>query len=168
MEPLLKIYCDTSALPHNIRNTDPKSAGELAAIKQLAEEYSMFGSHLVNYEAAKTENGVQRDHLIVDCKTLVPIPKDEKLLGFNTQFDWYGGFICSPIISDVQDEALRKELIDHGLGQRDAEHIVQAVCNDCDVFLTRDEGSIITPHRQWLEAQFPKLKVRLPSELLAT
>jgi hypothetical protein len=46
-------------------------------------------------------------------------------------------------------------------------HITQAVCNDCDVLLTRDVKSIITPHREWLEKRFPKLKVRLPSELLA-
>jgi len=53
----------------------------------------------------------------------------------------------------------------HGLEQRDAEHITQAVCNNCDVFLTRDEDSIITPHRHWLEQKFPGLKIRLPSEL---
>jgi len=70
------------------------------------------------------------------------------------------------MISDVQDEAIRSELIAHGLEQRDAENITQAVCNDCDVFLTRDERTIINPQRAWLEQRFPKLKVWLPSELL--
>jgi hypothetical protein len=34
------------------------------------------------------------------------------------------------------------------------------------VFLTRDEGSIIKPYRQWLEQRFPNLRIGLPSELL--
>jgi hypothetical protein len=88
-------------------------------------------------------------------------------LGIHTQTDQYGGFVSSPLISDVQDEALRDELINRGLTRRDAEHITQAICNGCDVFLTRDEGTIIKPHGQWLESRFPGLKVWLPSQLLA-
>jgi hypothetical protein len=55
----------------------------------------------------------------------------------------------------------------HGLEQRDAEHITQAVCDNCDVFLTGDEDSIITPYRHWLELRFPSLKICSPSELVA-
>jgi hypothetical protein len=47
-----------------------------------------------------------------------------------------------------------------------AEHLVQAVYNDCRVFLTRDEDTIIKPHWQWLEQRFTNLRIRLPSELL--
>ncbi len=162
----MKIYCDTSTLPHNIRHADEKSQGELAALKQLAEKYSMFGSRVVLRELISTTEQTQRDYLIVDYQALEPIPKDEKLLGFYTQTDQYGGCITNPMISDVQDERLREELTQHGLKLRDAEHITQAVCNGCDVFLTRDERTIINPHRAWLETRFPTLKVRLPSELL--
>jgi hypothetical protein len=70
------------------------------------------------------------------------------------------------MISDSQNEPLRDELIQHGLEPTDAEHITQAVSNDCDVFLTRDERTIIIRHREWLEKRFPNLRVRLPSELL--
>jgi hypothetical protein len=49
--------------------------------------------------------------------------------------------------------------------RRDAEHLTQAVCNECDVFLTRDHKTIIDPMRDWLEARYPR--IRLPSELLA-
>jgi len=80
------------------------------------------------------------------------VPHDQKLLGFNIQISQYT-CINSPIISDVQDEAIRAELMEH--------------CNNCDVFLTRHEDSIITPHRHWLEQKFPGLKIRLPSELIA-
>ncbi len=165
MEAQLKIYCDTNTLPHNIR--DQKSQGELAAIKQLAEKYPMFSSLVALREVMNTPEGLQQNNLIVDYNALEPIPRDEKVLGFHMQSDQYGGCVTNPLISDVQDETLRKELTRRGLELKDAEHITQAVCNGCDVFLTRDERTIITPHRAWLEREFPPLKVRLPSELLA-
>jgi predicted nucleic acid-binding protein len=165
MEAQLKIYCDTNTLPHNIR--DQKSQGELAAIMQLAEEYPMFRSLVVYREVMNTPEGTQQNNLILEYNALEPIPKDEKVLGFHTQSDQYGGCITQPLISDVQDEKICKELKRRGLKLRDAEHITQAVCNGCDVFLTRDKRTIITPHRAWLETRFPTLKVQLPSELLA-
>ncbi len=159
---------DRNQWPLSRRNRWPLSSecAELVALKQLAEKYSMFGSRVVLRELMNTTKQTQRDYLIVDYQALEPIPKDEKLLGFHTQADQYGGFITNPLISDVQDERLREELTQHGLKLRDAEHITQAVCNGCDVFLTRDERTIINPHRVWLETRFPTLKVRLPSELL--
>src|SRR5262245_5126632 len=167
-EAHLRIYCDTSTLPENISGADPKSQKELRAIKELRKLGMMFGSHLVLCEVMNTKNERKRNQLSTEHAALAPIPKDEKLLGYNTTTDWRGGFACCPMISDVQDEAIRAELIAQGLEQRDAEHITQAVCNDCDVFLTRDERTIINPHRAWLERRFPKLKVWLPSELLAS
>ncbi len=162
----MKIYCDTSTLPHNIRHADQKSQRELAALKQLAEKYLMFGSRAVLRELMNTPEQNQRNNLIVDYKALAPIPKDEKVHGFHTQIDQYGGSVSYPLVSDVQDETLRTELMQRGLDRPDAEHITQAICNDCDVFLTRDEKTIIKPHREWLETRFPTLKIRRPSELL--
>jgi predicted nucleic acid-binding protein len=167
LEGILKIYCDTSVLPHNIsRHNDEKSQRQLAAVNQLAATYPMFGSHLVRYEAQKTKDEIRRGHLIVDVDGLQNVPNDQKLLGFNIQIS-ANTCLNSPIISDVQDEGIRAELIKRGLKQRDAEHITQAVCNNCDVFLTRDEDSIIRPYGDWLEQRFPGLKIRLPSELVA-
>jgi hypothetical protein len=164
----LKIYCDTSVLLHNIScNRDAKSQRELAAVKQLGVKYPMFLSHLVRYEANKTSDEIKRGYLIADVEAHQNVLNDEKLLGVNTLDYGSRGFISYPLISDVQDEQIRAELIDRGLKQRDAEHITQAVCNNCDVFLTRDEKTIIKPHRDWLEEKFPSLKIRLPSELVA-
>ena len=53
-----------------------------------------------------------------------------------------------------------------GLDRADAQHITQAVCIACDVFLTGDRKTIIKPHPAWLEARFPNLKIRFPSELV--
>ena len=42
----MKIYVETSCLRSNFRHPDPKSQKELAALEQLAERYSLFGSRL--------------------------------------------------------------------------------------------------------------------------
>jgi hypothetical protein len=162
----MRIYVDTSALPANIRrHSDAKSQEDLAAYEELARRFPMLVSHIARYEAEKTTDEIQRGFLIADIKGLEPVQRDEKLLGFNYVEDPYGGFVTHPLISDVQDETIRQELMSRGLKQRDAEHITQAVSNDCDVFLTRDEKSIIKPHREWLQNRFPKLKIMRPVEL---
>jgi hypothetical protein len=102
--------------------------------------------------------------------------KDEKVLGFYTQYDHAGGAITNPLVSDVQDEKMYGEIYEkhkhhsrktHEASRRgDAVSLTQAICNDCDVFLTRDYKSIIKPLGQWLEHQYG-LRVRRPSELVA-
>jgi hypothetical protein len=90
-----------------------------------------------------TKNESRRKTLVGEHEEREPLPQDERMVGFNALSDPSGGFIGFPIFSDVQDEKLRDELMEHGLDRRDAEHITQAVCNNCDVFLTRDVKSII-------------------------
>jgi hypothetical protein len=167
-EVRLKIYRDTNTLPHNImRCTDQNSQNELEALKQLDGRFEMFASHIVHYELMNTPGEIQRDNLAADFKAFQALPADEKLLYSRTQTDPYGGFVTCGIISDVQDETVREELMKRGLEQRDAEHLAQAVYNYCDVFLTLDGNSIIRPHGEWLEKRFPKLRVCRPSQLLA-
>ena len=161
MAVLVKVYGDTNTLPDNTRDPD-----ELAALERLRldRRVAWFTSHLVHHEAAKTPDEGKRSRLVGQHADRQPVPKDAKLLGFRVQIDRYT-CLNSPMISDVQDETVRAELMTRGLEQRDAEHITQAVCNDCDVFLTRDSRTIIKRHRPWLEQRFPNLIVRLPSEL---
>jgi hypothetical protein len=72
------------------------------------------------------------------------------------------------LISDVQNEALREELVARRFGRKDAEHIAQAVSNNCHVFLTLDRKTILRPKRRdWLKERFSDMEVLLPSELLA-
>ena len=165
----MKIYCDTNCLLHNIRGK--KCQGELAALKHLAERHELYGSRFVRHEVLDTpvrnaSDEVLRDFLIVECDALKPVPKDEKLLGFHTNYDQFGGFVCCPMIADTHDDVLCEELKKRGLDPKDAQHITQAVCNDCGVFLTRDVKSIIKPHGQWLEIRLHPLKFWSPSRLL--
>jgi hypothetical protein len=56
----MKIYVETSCLRSNIRHPDPKSQKELAALEQLAERYSLFGSRLDLREVEATVKGPKR------------------------------------------------------------------------------------------------------------
>ena len=161
MKALLKVYGDTNTLLGNV------VAEELTTLKDLwaDERLTWFTSHLVLHEAMNTKDENKRNKLVDEHKTRKLLSKDEKMVGFNALTDPSGGFIGSPIFSDVQDENLRAELMEHGLNQRDAEHITQAVCNNCDVFLTRDVKTIISRHRAWLEERFPTMRILRPSEL---
>jgi hypothetical protein len=167
----LSIYCDTDTLLSNIRQDDEKSKRELLALQRLldgrqAGKYQMVRSRVSLRELTATRNEALRQDLLTDYEALESIANDEKVLGVDTQYDRLGGFITNPLVSDVQDEPLRDQLMQRGLSQRDSEHLAQAISNCCSVFLTRDEATIIKPHRDWIEETFPSLKVRLPSELL--
>jgi hypothetical protein len=172
--PLTKVYCDTDTLFYNIsrHKEEPNAQRELVALEQLLQRrqactLTMFRSRVDLRELEDTKDLVQRGKLLLDYGSLEQIPNDEKHYASYEQTDQYGGSIANPLVSDVQDESLCRELLQRGLERRDAEHITQALCNSCDVFLTRDEGTIIRPHREWLGTRFPNLKIRLPSELLA-
>jgi len=175
-----KIYCDTSTLAPNIR--DQKSLPELEALKGLrklcqAGKITMYRSHIVRGELERTKNVELREQLKADYELLDGVLQDERLLGFHTTFDQHGGFVSYPLISDIQDPKIFEEIYQElqrrmpsapdFQAQRDAEHLTQAICNGCDVFLTRDCKTIIEPAGQWLEQRFPPLRVRLPSQLLA-
>ncbi len=169
----MRVYCDTDTLLHNIeRHADqPRVQAELDALRFLLKQHAdghiiMFRSRVNLRELEQTTNVDQLWRLSADYEALEPVPLDERYYG-NTQemTDLYGSVISSPLVSDVQDEKILAELQSYGLKRRDAEHITQAVCNDCHVFLTRDRNSIVKFRRR-IEARFAKLRVLRPSELV--
>ncbi len=156
MSHKLKIYCDTSTLAPNIR--DEKSLPELDALKELrllAQQgtCTLLRSHIVLGELERTKDVGLRAQLKADYDLLEHVLQDEKLIGFNTVYDRYGGFTSSPLMLDVQDSEVCEKIYQ------------EMIFNACDVFMTRDYGTIIGPMRQWLEATYPPLKIRLPTEL---
>jgi predicted nucleic acid-binding protein len=165
---MLKIYCDTSVLPNNIRG--PQQA-ERDAMKKLIEAHRVAKcilqrSRVVRREVDETNKLPQRQKLKRDHDALENIAKDERVKGFTHTSDRLGGFATVPIVSDKQDDDLYAKLVAHGLSPKDAEHVTQAICNDCDLFLTCDKKTIINPHRHWIEKTYP-IRVRLPSEVVS-
>jgi hypothetical protein len=165
----LRVYGDTNTLPSNADDACP---AELSALKELWDDKRLkwYGSHLVDYEAGRTKEQSKRDRLVAEHERRERISKDEKVVGGNVQYlsNPYGGFFFHFLLSDVQDEPLREELVAQRFRRKDAEHIAQAVSNSCDVFLTLDRKTILTAKRRaWLKERFSDMEVLLPSELVA-
>jgi hypothetical protein len=160
MTELYVIYGDTCTLEGN--SSDPK---EVEVLRKLRTDPCLkwVTSNIVNYEAINTPDEAKRNALLADHKTREKVAKDEKLRGFNSYGD-ARGWICYPLLSDVQDEDLHAELMKQGIRLVDAKHLTQAACNKCDVFLTCDNQ--IIRRREWLENRLPDLKILRPSELL--
>jgi hypothetical protein len=166
----VKVLCDTDTLIHNIRHEHEKTEKERAALKKLLEmraagRLQMFRSQVNLVEVTNTKNDNQRDKLLADYMALDPVSKEENISGQQCIPGPTGSFISNPV-SDL-DSPVYKACRSQGLKERDTLHILRAVENGYDVFLTRDEDTIIRPHRRWLAKTFPCLKVRLPSELVA-
>jgi hypothetical protein len=156
---MMKIYCDTDTLLHDV-NAYFLEANELEALRMLLMAYangvcSMVRSRVVLREPEATGN-LKADFMRADYQALRQIENDERV-----------GFACSqdPLVSNVQDDDVWTALIQGGLSVRDAHHVTEAKCNDCNVFLTRD-GQIIK-RRGWIEGWVRGLKVRLPSEVVS-
>jgi predicted nucleic acid-binding protein len=154
------------------RHKDSKAQQEAAAVSSLLElhrqgKIRLLRSNIIRHELERTRSAKQRDALLGDFLRLVPIANDERVLGFDSiNTDPFGGFVTNPLVSDVQDERLVEKLEKQlGLPKPDAQHLAQAISNNADVFLTRDEEHFIS-QRATIEAQL-KIKIRLPSEVLA-
>ncbi|SPE45522.1 hypothetical protein SBA7_880014 [Candidatus Sulfotelmatobacter sp. SbA7] len=140
-------YCDTDTLFSNAARhaRDAKSQAEATAIRSLMSKHDqgkirLLRSNVARRELENTADVRQRDSLRKEFFERVPVAKDEKLLGFDTQYtDPYGGFVTNPLVSDVQDERLCAEL-ENSLKLRkfDAQQLGQAISNQCGTFLTRD------------------------------
>jgi hypothetical protein len=140
----VKIYCDTDTLFSNIKRHEhqAKEQVELDALEKLfafhrAGKVVLLRSLGNLRELEKTEDVPQRQRLRADYENLPALPKDERFYGVESLItDPYYGNVYNPLVSDVQDEAMLLELKNRGLKQGDAQLITQAVCNDCDIFIT--------------------------------
>jgi hypothetical protein len=95
----------------------------------------------------------------------VPVVQDDhRLLGFHTNTDQFGGFTCCPMITEVVDEELFASFRQAGLKDADARHLMYAVQNKCDRFVTTDPH--FTDRRPSLEKLCRGLLIVTPVELM--
>jgi len=165
---MLKVYLDNDvASSISQRDCDP---AELRAIDLLLEA-NRSGNLAIetsrqspremerapSQHQAKLKTGLSELDLAKD---------DHKVLGFHTQSDQYGGCISNPLVTDIVDDHLYKDLLAAGLKADDAKHLMYALHNGYQRFLTCDKG--ILSHRPFLEnCRCPSMRVQRPSELAA-
>src|SRR5439155_1154889 len=73
--------------------------------------------------------------------------------------------VIAPIITDIVDEALFADLRGLGLDDSDAKHLMYAVTNACDRFVTLDPDFL--NRRAALEARCPSIRILRPAGLAA-
>jgi hypothetical protein len=102
--------------------------------------------------------------LLVRARPEYPLVKDEKLLGFNIQDEPFT-FISSPMVTEYVDIDLYEKFKIAGLKDSDARHLMYAVHNKCDRFVTTDPDFL--SRRSGLAALCQGTKIVRPSELAA-
>ncbi|MBU0719495.1 MAG: hypothetical protein KJ749_14715 [Planctomycetes bacterium] len=91
---------------------------------------------------------------------------DHKVLGFHTQTDQHGGCISNPLVTDIVDGQMYEDLLAAGLKTDDAKHLMYAVHNGYQRFLTCDNG-ILSRRADFEKRCCPSMRIQRPSELAA-
>ena len=122
---ILKIYCDTNALFHNIKRHEyePKTHRELVALEKLlelrkSEKCLMYRSRVVRAKLKETPCPEQWRKLQADYEALDQIPQDERPTASYNMPDGMGGGVSGVVTSDYLDEPLYTELQQQGLSEK--------------------------------------------------
>jgi len=156
------VYLDTCVVSALAREEKPT----VDAIYGLLEFHKtgrvrVLTSSVTRDEIDKIPEEHRRRHSVIyNLLADVSYIDQQRLLGFHSQWGPSGGVAC-PLI---EDDAVWVRLHRMGLDRTDSYHVMLAVRNGCDVFLTCDERTILN-HRVEIEAAFPRIKLMQPSEL---
>jgi predicted nucleic acid-binding protein len=165
---MVKAYFDTCIQSGRLR-ADLKPA-EMSAVRALEKAdrkgtIEIVTSRETHREQERTNDPMLRAQLVQSHGNTPVVPKDHTLLGIHNQMDRFGTVSTTPIITEIVDDAVFKNLTAAGLKNADARHLMYAAHNECDRFVTTDPG--FTDRRPQLEKLCPGLKIVTPSELAA-
>jgi hypothetical protein len=168
--PKLRIYYDTNINSGRILR-DLRPDPEMEAVDALEKLHDAgilkrVSSKWYRIEQARTNDPTKRATLETRDDEMSCVTQDHRLLGFSHQDLGQLGFIASPIITDIVDEAIFEKLRAAGLAEFDAFHVMCAITGNCEVFVTVDTRDIL-PKRVEVEALCPQIRIRRPTELLA-
>ena len=167
-ERLPRVYLDT-VIVHGRTRKDLRPVEEMAAVDALydlaaAGRIEIVTSKQTRIEQERTPDPELRSQLAARTDDVALVPNDHRLLGFNTLRDNVGGFFSGPLISDIIDEELLGRLkTEAGLEEADARHVMYAVRNGCDYFVTLDEKDLL-PNRSSVDAICKTMRVLKPTE----
>src|SRR5712692_2458786 len=165
---MLRVYLDNVIASAWIRG-DLGSPEQQTALRLIQEHMNFDKLEIVTSreswrEQDRTRDAEVREQLRTSRERMAVVPKDHKLLGFNSVDLGYRGFISSPLITDIVDEAMFLGLQAAGLKSADARHLMYALCNGCVRFVTTDPDFL--NRRQAIEANYPQIRIVKPSKIL--
>ena len=149
---------------------DLKPKMEMRAVRTLEKLQSVGKLRLVTSREAwreqeRTRDATKRAQFRRARGAVAAIQDDHQVVGFAVAQDELGGYIASPLVTDITDEALFADLKALGLKDADARHLMYAARNGCDRFITLDPDFLT--RRSLLEARCGTIRIAKPSELVA-
>lgn len=165
----MRVYLDNMIASALVRG-DLAEPSEMEALRSLQAQPRLDKLEIVTSreswrEQERTKSPETREELRNARSGVDVVPHDHRLLGFNTTDYGYRGFIASPLLTDIVDEALFTTLRNLSLKDPDARHLMYAVSNGCVRFVTTDPDFI--ERREAIHAVCPMIRIVRPSELLA-
>jgi hypothetical protein len=169
----MKVYLDNMIACAMTRG-DLRPAAEMTAVRKImaASKSSrleiacdLVTSRETWREQERTENQALRSQFEQDRPKIPVVAADHQLIGFHNSQDHLGGFCVCPIITDIVDESLFRDLKQADLKEADARHLMYAVCNGCDRFVTLDDDFL--DRLASLHSLCRGLKICRPTELEA-
>jgi predicted nucleic acid-binding protein len=94
------------------------------------------------------------------------VADDHRVLGFWNQEGRFGTVATNPMVTEIVDENLFSDLKKAGLSEGDARHLMYAIHNKCDRFVTLDTCDLL-PKRSDVVPLCRGTKIVTPSELAA-
>lgn len=163
----MRVYLDNVIASAWIRG-DLGSPEQQTALRLIQEHMNFDKLEIVTSreswrEQDRTRDAEVREQLRTSRERMAVVPKDHKLLGFNSVDLGYRGFISSPLITDIVDEATFASLQAIGLRDADARHLMYALFNGCVRFVTTDPDFL--DRRTIIDAAHPQIHIVSPTEL---
>jgi hypothetical protein len=165
----MRVYLDNVAASGRVVG-DLAPTAEMEALRSIERAQSagilkMVTSRESWREQERTKDPVKRAQLEAARGEVSAVATDHILLGSNHLTGPYGTIAVTPIITDIVDKALFADLKSIGLQDTDAKHLMYAVVNICNWFVTLDHDFL--DRRATLEARCQSLRIVKPSELVA-
>jgi hypothetical protein len=167
---ILRVYLDNVIASGRVRR-DLVPPNEMAAVDRIDKLHAerrlkVVTSKMSTIEQRRTSDLALRSTFIERSDEVSMVQGDHRVLGFQNIDYGHLGFISYPPVTDIVNDALFATLLALGLKDADAKHVMYAVENDCQIFLTLDTRDIL-PRRAAIEAACGHMRILRPTELIA-
>jgi predicted nucleic acid-binding protein len=167
----MKVYLDNVIVSGKVRG-DLQPPQEMAAVHALAKadetgQIEIYTSRWSWAEQDRTRDDFVRVKLKESRGEIEVVADDHRVLGFWNQEDpRFGTVSTNPMVTEIVDERLFSDLKKAGISDGDAMHLMYAIHNKCDRFVTLDTRDLL-PKRSDLAPLCRGTKIVRPSELSA-
>jgi predicted nucleic acid-binding protein len=140
---------------------------EMSAIQSLKKAVDDGRLQIATSQESRREQGRATDSIRARLEQARPVSlvkENEKLLGMHSYGDRFT-WISYPLLTEYVDSELFENLKKAGLKEADARHLMYAVHNKCDRFVTTDRDFL--RRRSQLTSLCGNTRIVRPSELAA-